>query len=146
MTVEQRLEQLERKTNRLRIAVVVLAAALCGVVSMAATESKVGDFDVIFAKTVIADTIAVDNGKGGVAVALGVDDDNSAGIVATYSSTGKQLTKLSFTNDGGAIEVSNKTGEKIIQLASDDYGNGEVGVWNRSGKGKSNILTSQGLR
>ena len=37
MSIEQRLEQVERQTKRLRVAVVVLAAALCGVVSMAAT-------------------------------------------------------------------------------------------------------------
>ena len=49
MSIEQRLEQVERQTKRLRIAVVVLAAALCGVVSMAAKESKVGMFDVVIA-------------------------------------------------------------------------------------------------
>ena len=47
MRIEQRLEQVERQTKRLRMAVVVLATALCGVVSMAATRWEFSEFDVI---------------------------------------------------------------------------------------------------
>jgi hypothetical protein len=117
MTVEQRLEQLERKTNRLRIAVVVLAAALCGVVSMAATESTVSRFDTVAADSIVAKKIYVQNEKGKLAVSLGADDN------------------------GGDIYVWNKTGEGIVTLGADDYGNGEIGVWNRKGKGRK--YTSQ---
>ena len=223
MSIEQRLEQVERQTKRLRIAVVVLATALCGVVSMAATESNNGYFDEVYAKR-----IWVQNDKDGIAVALGESEDgngivntysstgkklvqlhssvegegavstygptgkklvtlhstvegngmvsiyngstgkelvtlgatvNSAGAVSTYSPTGKELVTLGATvnsegavstygptgkklvalvatPNGGAIEVTNKTGEGIIQLSADDYGNGEVGVWNRKGKGR----------
>ena len=153
MSIEQRLEQVERQTKRLRIAVVVLATALCGVVSMAATESNNGYFDEVYAKR-----IWVQNDKDGIAVALGESEDGN-GIVNTYSSTGKKLVQLHSsvegegavstygptgkklvalvaTPNGGAIEVTNKTGEGIIQLSADDYGNGEVGVWNRKGKGR----------
>ena len=37
MTIEQRLEKVEKQNKRQRLAVLVLAVALCGMVSMAAT-------------------------------------------------------------------------------------------------------------
>ncbi len=60
MDIDQRFEQLERPPKRLRIAVVVLATALCGVVSMAAPEWSMveaktgfGDFETVKEKTIL---------------------------------------------------------------------------------------------
>ena len=39
-------------------------------------------------------------------------------------------------DDGSAIFVYNKTGETIVSLDADEYGNGEVGAFNRKGKGR----------
>ena len=50
MSIEQRLEQVERQTKRLLMAVVVLAASLCGMVSC--TEKNVGYFDMVIAKSI----------------------------------------------------------------------------------------------
>ena len=58
------------------------------------------------------------------------------GMITTYKSTGKKLVDLGATVDGGAIFMFNKTGEGIITLQPDEYGNGQVGVWNRKGKGR----------
>ena len=38
--------------------------------------------------------------------------------------------------NGGYIVVYNKTGEGVVELRIDDYGNGEVGAFNRKGKGR----------
>ena len=134
MSLEQRLEQVERQTKRLRIAVVVLAAALCGVVSMAATERQDGVFDVV-----TANAIRVKNNEGGTVVAMG-SNSNGIGLVSTYNGKiGKELEPLvvlGATDNGGGIVVKNKTGEDIVTLEADDYGNGEVGAWNRKGKGR----------
>tara|TARA_Y100001978_G_C23628659_1_gene402257 strand:- start:479 stop:964 length:486 start_codon:yes stop_codon:yes gene_type:complete len=157
MSIEQRLEQVEKQTKRLRVAVVVLATALCGVVSMAAkdsTESIYGVFD-----TVIAKRIFVQNDKGKIKVALSSSTDGGVvqtfygktgvqsvvlgsvgggeGTVMTYAKSGKELVKLSSTDNGGAAVVYNKTGEGIVSLWADEYGNGEVVSWNRKGKGRS---------
>ena len=35
------------------------------------------------------------------------------------------------------MTVHNKTGEEIIQLHVDDYGNGVVGAYNRKGMGRT---------
>ena len=134
---------------------VVLAAALCGVVSMAATESEIGRFD-----TVIASDIFVENDKGQLVIVLSTTDSGNNGLVSTYNGktgkelvslnatvgyhgtvttyapTGKESVELGATSNGGRIEVSNKTGEVIVSLDADDYGNGEVGAWNRKGEGR----------
>jgi hypothetical protein len=42
---------------------------------------------------------------------------------------------LGANSNGGLIDVLNKTGEGIVQMAADEYGNGVVGAYNRKGKG-----------
>ena len=43
---------------------------------------------------------------------------------------------LIVTPSGGVVQVNNKTGGAIITLSAVDYGYGEVGAWNRKGKGR----------
>lgn len=135
MSIEQRLEQVERQTKRLRIAVVVLAAALCGVVSMAATESEIGNFKEIYAtKIVVKDPnsptdilMAVHRFGGGISIS----NANESTVVLSANSN----------ENGGTIFLRNKTGDQVITIGADEYGNGEVGAWNRKGKGR--VLRSQ---
>jgi len=184
MSIEQRLEQVEKQTKRLRIAAVVLATALCGVVSMAATERQDGVFDTVVANAIyvknnegvsLVRIIATDGGDGlvttynyngktvnklvdlsvtkgneGIVTTYGptgkelVDvtaSTNGAGKVTIYGRTGKKLAGLGDTENGGSLFVHNKTGEAIVTLQADDYGNGQVGVWNRKGMGRK--YTSQ---
>jgi hypothetical protein len=131
MSIEQRLEQVERQTKRLRMAVVVLAAALCGVVSMAATRWEFSEFDVIRAKS-----IQVINKSGKSVVSLDAIASDQAGMIRTFSSSGRMLIHIGTTENGGYISVNNKTGEAIADIAADDYGNGEIGAYNRKGKGR----------
>ena len=35
---------------------------------------------------------------------------------------------------GGMVLVFNKTGEDVVQIYADEYGNGVVGTWNCKGK------------
>jgi hypothetical protein len=46
-------------------------------------------------------------------------------------------SSVSNTNTGGGISIYNRTGERIIDLRPDEYGNGLVGAWNRKGKGQT---------
>jgi hypothetical protein len=132
MSIEQRLEQVERQTKRLRIAVVVLATALCGVVSMAAKGNDIGYYKKIFAEEIIVRDPSANNpqpiwllpvGEGGMIV---VSDDSKSSV---------SMVALDHQSSG-VIRVHNKTGEEIITLQADEYGNGEVGAWNRKGKGR----------
>lgn len=38
---------------------------------------------------------------------------------------------------GGGITITNKTGEEVVQLHADEYGNGVVGSYNRKGMGRT---------
>ena len=88
MDLEQRFEQLENKTRRLQMAVVVLAAALCGVVSMAATGEKRGDFDIVTARY-----INVKNEAGDYVVRLRANPEGD-GEISTHSDKGNDLVVL----------------------------------------------------
>ena len=85
---------------------------------MAATVEKDGNFDVVRAKNifvesgVMARSIAVISDENTLAVTLGITD-NGNGWVKTISAKGKALVELSSNGNDGAIEVSNKTGERL---------------------------------
>ena len=154
MTVEQRLDQLEKRNKRLTVALTMTVVAMCAVVTIAATELKRGDFDIVTARQV-----GVTNDAGEVVVALGTDEDGDGmvktwsakgktmvelgategdkGMVATYQPNGKKLVKLSTNANGGFVDVLNKTGESIASMYADEYGNGVVWAGNRKGNGRT---------
>ena len=155
MTLEQRLERLEKHNRRLTTALTLTVVAMCAVVTMAAAELKDGYFD-----EVVARNIWVMNDAGEFVVSLGADDDGNGavltqstegkmlvllsstvdgqGTVTTYYQlNGKELVDLGATDNGGLIMVYNKTGEGIVQMGADEYGNGLVGAYNRRGMGRT---------
>ena len=85
MTVEQRLDQLEKRNKRLTVALTMMAVTMCAVVTMAATGLKDGHFD-----TVTARKILVKNDAGHIVVALDTNYDGH-GLVVTQSAKGKPL-------------------------------------------------------
>jgi hypothetical protein len=137
MTVDERFEQLERKTQRLEkrnkrltVALTLTVVAMCAVVTMAATDRKISDFDVVTARNIF-----VTNDSGDPVVILGTTEIGD-GAVTTWSAKGKELVALGANENGGAVAVSNKTGEGIVQMGADEYGNGVVGAYNRKGMGR----------
>ena len=66
MTIEQRVDQLEKQNKRFKLALTVLAVALCGVVTMAATGSRDGHFN-----TVTASKVLIKNDADSVMVHIG---------------------------------------------------------------------------
>ena len=58
------------------------------------------------------------------------------GLVRTESAKGKELVKLTSNDNGGIIDVFNKTGEGIAQMHANEYGNGVVWAGNRKGMGR----------
>ena len=132
MTIEERMDKLEKRNKRLTTALTVMSLAICAMVTMAATGSgKNGHFDTVFAKTIL-----VRNDKGDLAVTIG-SDFKGDGKITTQLSNGKTVTHLGATEKGGFIQVINKTGEIVCTMYPDDYGNGIVGAWNRKGEGRT---------
>ena len=58
-------------------------------------------------------------------------------MVETYAPNGKGLVALSASDSGGMISVYNRTGEEIVEMRADEYGNGYIGSWDRKGKGRT---------
>jgi hypothetical protein len=154
MTVEQRLDQLEKRNKRLTVALTMTVVAMAAVVTMAATGQKRGDFDIVKARHIF-----VTNDAGLIVVALGVNDGGDGlvstysaknkglvelsstvggdyGTVETYQPNGKELVRLFASDNGGMVSVFNKTGEGIAQMKADEYGNGVVYAGNRKGMGR----------
>jgi hypothetical protein len=194
MTVEQRLDQLEKRNKRLTIALTMTVVAMCAVVTMAATGKviggfdKIGRFDVITANGIIvknkankpvvnlladedgngtivtmsaqavptfavqnigliipsikahdieANNIKVKNDAGVPVVFLGATDVGNGLVMTLSAETKKPLVTLTGSDNGGAVVVYNKTGETSADMGTDDYGNGEVGAYNRKGEGRT---------
>jgi len=161
MTVDERFEQLERKTQRLEkrnkrltVALTMTVVAMCAVVTVAAKGEKHPNFDTVTARIITVTNkankplVVLGNNGGngtvitsspkGILVELGATVGGN-GTVTTYQPNGKDLVRLSATadNNGGFIQVFNKTGEGIVDMGADEYGNGLVGAWNRKGKGRT---------
>jgi hypothetical protein len=154
MTIEQRMDQLEKRNKRLTVALTMMAVVVCAVVTMAATGDKNGTFDIVTARAIfvtnktgdLAVTVAATtdgsgmvqtkSAKGKETVWLGSTKDDN-GTVSTYQPNGKALVSLISTDNGGFIDVYNKTGEFVAQMGADEYGNGVVGAYNRKGEGRT---------
>jgi hypothetical protein len=65
--------------------------------------------------------------------------DGGNGLLKVMSKTGTDLIALGGSTDGDGFffQGFNKTGEGVVQLSVDDYGNGVVGAYNRKGKGRT---------
>jgi len=148
MTVEHRLEQLEKRNKRLTVGLTMTVVAMCAVATMAATGEKYSGFD-----TVVARHIAVVNDEGEIVVSLGANDDgngvvytmsangndlvmltstdNGNGAVTTYQSNGKDLVNLTSTDNGGTVKTYQPNGKELVALTSTDNG-GMVYVMNKT--------------
>ena len=61
------------------------------------------------------------------------------GFLMVHNAAGKRLIYAggASTGDGAYLSLTNKTGEEIVQLYIDEYGNGVVGAYNRKGEGRT---------
>ena len=70
----------------------------------------------------------------GVIITGGMVSGNDFSVT---NSSGQELIYAGSSKSGnGLLSINNKTGETVVSLDVDNYGNGEVGAWNRKGKGR----------
>ena len=127
MTMEQRMDQLEKRNKRLTVALTMTVVAMCAVVTMAATGEKDGVFD-----TVKARHILVTNDAGDIVVSLGANDGGD-GVVWTQNPAGQVLINLGV-DDGGdglvskysATAKENGSTDGLVDLTSTKDLNGRV--------------------
>ena len=129
MTIEQRLECLERRVKRYRNALVMLVMSVCSVALIGATT----DDGIITGKALF-----ITNDEGMPVIYAGSGGSGN-GLLTVNSKTGKDLIAAgaSRTGNGFVFRGLNKTGEVVVQPHADDYGNGVVGAYNRKGKGRT---------
>jgi len=77
------------------------------------------------------------SGQAVIYAGTGTDGDGD-GLFAVNNKSGQAVIYAGVNSDetGGYIAVDNKTGQSVVTLGVDEYGNGEVGAWNRKGKGR----------
>lgn len=180
MTVEERIEQLERRVDRYRLALIGLALIAGAAVLIGATTQDDG---VIEAEMVIAKGIFARNADGEIAAALGMDDHGNGllqvytregkdlvvaridtsgngqfrlysregkdlvllganngsggGQVGVFAGSGQEQARLVASANGGWLNIWNERGDDVVQVYADEYGQGYVGVWDRTGNGKA---------
>ena len=152
MTIEQRLDQLERqsqrierKNRRLTAALTMMAVAICAVVTVAATGENNGEFEVITTKFLFADVakfgtaaatkVLVGNDAGKIVVSLG-SNDNGSGLVVTKSATGDELVVLnsSVSDEGTVNTYAPGRTNRVSMGATDDGSGGMMVVCNKTGE------------
>ena len=63
--------------------------------------------------------------------------EGGLGTVTTFNSEGQRLIELGATNNGGAIGVQNRTGQRVCTMMADEHGDGQIGAWDRKGEGRT---------
>jgi hypothetical protein len=161
MTIEQRLEQLEKRNKRLTVALTMTVVAMAAVVTMAATGEKRGDFDTVTARhitvtneagevVVTLGTNAIGDGmvqtqsaKGNDLVVLGASVDGDFGAVRLYQPNGKELVALGATSgDEGEVTTFQPNGKTLVKLSGTDNG-GMITVYNKTGDGISQMYADE---
>ena len=152
MDLEQRVVELERRATRYRNTLVLLVVGVCAIAVVGATT----DDGVISGRTLF-----LMNDQGEVVIYAGASSRGN-GLLTVASKSGTHLIYAGAdTEDNGQLKVMsklgtdliyagantsgngfffegyNKTGEGVVQLYADEYGNGLVGAYNRKGKGKT---------
>ena len=113
MTMELRMDQLEKRNNCLTVALTMTVVAMAAVVTMAATGDKDGRFDTVMANAVTARYIAVMNDAGQVVVSLGANDGGD-GLIYTISAKGTDLGEANF--DSGQRRHDHDLSPKVSKV------------------------------
>ena len=125
LTVEQRLEKLERQAKRYRMALVLLTAALCGMLSLAATDDN-RVHDVLKARR-----LEVVNAAGDLVVVM--TSDEAGGVLGINNNAGQLMAIMTSDKDGGKLVINNNAGQPMAGMGSDEAG-GRLLVWNNAGQ------------
>ena len=127
MTIEERLDQLEKRNKRLTAALTLMPVAICAVVTVAATGDKDGHFD-----TVVARHIYATNDAGDLVVQLGANDEGDC-LVLTRSEKGKVLVQLSTRSMGGSVTTYNRNGKELVRLSATVESEGAIATFQPNG-------------
>ena len=101
-----------------------MAVAICGVVAIGA-KGQSEQFSSISAENIKAEYI------------------NVKSLTISEQEGYARLNITTDRNSNGLIKVFNNSMEQVAKIGTNGNGDGEIGVWYRTGKGKGNLLTPQ---
>ena len=73
----------------------------------------------------------------GLRVAQFMPSPEGAGELLLTSANHDGRIWLKMADSGGMINVTNKTGDEVVQIYADEYGVGYIGAFNRQGRGRT---------
>ena len=133
------------------MALTIVVAVMCAVMTMAASSDKRGDFDIVTARYINLKNyageyvvrfranpegqgeISTHSAKGNELVVLTATVDGN-GKLTTYHPDGKTLVKLTGTMNGGVVKTYQPNGKELVDMSSNDKG-ASVYIYNKSGEG-----------
>lgn len=140
MTIEERLDRVE-KQNRWMRGVLALVLVITGaVVLIGATEP--------ISEVVKARKFAVANKDGKSLVTIGELRGGKYGVLALWNDKGKLLASIGPDKDGaaGMINTYNSEGTELVRIGVTNDGEGVVGVYHPSGMAnQANHISPQGI-
>ena len=129
MTIEQRLDQLEKRNKRLTIALTMTVVVMCAVATMATIGEKYSEFDIVKTLHIFVTSDACD-----IVVGLGANDGGD-GLVWTRSVEAKELVRLTATvGDEGPVMTYQPNGKELVALGATVDGGGLVATYQPNGK------------
>ena len=141
MTIEERIERLERTNRRYRLMFTLIGVlAVCAVGISAAPDAGVPD--VIQAKA-----FQVVDDEGNVLIVL--RDDGGVGTLETFDRTGEMLVTLASTIADGkraGVAATLYEGKVVVSLSVTLDGNGAVTTFNERGKRLVQLSSAVGKR
>ena len=79
--------------------------------------------------------LTVSSNTGTDLIYAGADGGSGHGLLTVASKTGAKRTSIASDEDGFIFAGYNKTGDEVVQLYADEYGNGYIGAFDRKGNG-----------
>jgi hypothetical protein len=163
MTLEDRVDALERHVSRYRGAMMVMALVLVAGVVMGQAPRDVEFREITCRKLTFgaqgegigelsADAMIFRGKDGGIIIShsmvnfvtkdstgpsVSVGLFQGVGVIAVHQEDGNIGVGLASDSRGGEITVYNNTRDKVITMKTDEYGNGVVGAYNRKGLGRT---------
>ena len=150
MTIEQRLDTLERRVSRYRSATMVMALLLVAGVTMGQTtrdatfgEVTCNTLTVVKGFRPVAQlegweggggALFIRNAAGTITTSIGQNNAGD-GLLSTHSSQGKKLVTLGATTGGNAyLSTYSSQGKELVRLWSTTGGNGSLSTYSSQGK------------
>ncbi|MFA6111861.1 MAG: hypothetical protein WDA75_24125, partial [Candidatus Latescibacterota bacterium] len=62
---------------------------------------------------------------------------SGGGQLGLFAGSGQEQARLTAGANGGWLNIWNERGDDVVQVYADEYGQGYIGVWDRTGNGKA---------